>query len=324
MTFDDISTKIKNASIIASAMVVLIHVIEAGCDSSLMVKYGEKGFLSLAVPFFFTVSGYFLMMKLLHGGGYAMEVKKRIRTLVVPYFILSTAYVGMMFVCHEALSPFVKMGDFALGRIGNIWGITTFPNQPTLGALWYVRCLFMLVVLSPLLIWIVRRSKVIATTVLLALFVWNFGMDYLVGDMKFWRLGLSKLGIVYFYLGLYLCCYYPELREFRYEKTLGVICLSLGVATLTLPMMIFGFWLTVPRCRFPRWLTECSFSVYVLHMFTLYLVYAVIKALKLMPYARSVLGVLIVAGLIFVLTVIVTLVFKRYMPRVAHIVLGGR
>lgn len=335
MKTEEVSNKIRNASIICSWMVVMIHVIESGCNYTWVVKYGEKGLFSLAVPFFFMVSGYFLMTHTEERGWWLSALKKRSVTLLIPYFVLSTAYVVMMYGVRELFAPFFKMGPFCLGKIGNIWGITTFPNQPTLGTMWYIRCLVLLVVLSPLMVWVVRKSRMIAFGVLVMLFGWNMVMDYIAGDMKFWRLGLSKLGIFYFYLGLVLRKYYQNLWDVRHKRSMWAVCFMMvgfvlkvpelpWLESFSLPMMLLGFWFAVPMCSFPNWLVSNSFAVYVLHMFVLYVCYAILKALKLVIYAKTILGLVVMGGLVFMLTIGLSILVKRYFPKGASLIFGGR
>lgn len=80
----EVSNKIKNLSFLCSLAVVAIH---CGWDEdSLMKSFFCEGVARIAVPFFFVVSGYFLARHIGEDGWYKQELRKRVASLLIPYF----------------------------------------------------------------------------------------------------------------------------------------------------------------------------------------------------------------------------------------------
>lgn len=76
--------KIANAGLLASLMVVGIHVIGNRAVDSLVKCWDQIsrfGFFRIAVPFFFVCSGYFLALHVEESGWYRTACCKRIKSL---------------------------------------------------------------------------------------------------------------------------------------------------------------------------------------------------------------------------------------------------
>lgn len=152
--------KVVALSYVASFLVVLIHT-RYSTDNPWYHLIVQRGFCDVAVPFFFIVSGYFLMN---HFDGTARwwkgQVLKRLGSLMGPYVLWNIIAV-------IALKP---TGDWLRD-----FGITVI--TPRDSALWYIKSLFCVSVISPLIVLLARffvhsRKRYIVGVVLSLIFLW--------------------------------------------------------------------------------------------------------------------------------------------------------
>ena len=86
---------------LCACMIVLIHcTTRPSLDPNqwqwwVVNLFGADGFCRIAVPYFFVASGFFLVGKIHEGGWYFTAVKKRIRTLLIPFVVW--AFIGIAF-----------------------------------------------------------------------------------------------------------------------------------------------------------------------------------------------------------------------------------
>lgn len=167
----------------------------------------------VAVPLFFMVSGFLLF----YGVGewnnevYVRKIKRRMRSLLVPYLLWITLYIAFVLSLRaysagslEGLwQTFLDMGGFrtywdtTVSGQGyyNWFGCTRPWTGPVLGPMWFVRDLFVLTLLSPAVCRLIRR----------------FGKGYLLTVLflyvsQLWVNvpGLSSTAIWWFSLGAYM------------------------------------------------------------------------------------------------------------------------
>ena len=177
----DLSIKLTAVSFFSACCIVLLHAFENSLKDSapqatawIMVLF-SRVMTSFAVPLFFVISGYLFARKtdFSRAGWYPALLKKRAKTLLVPYVAWCTIYA-----CTYI--PFVVLGNHLAGRnlvfntclrepllsprnILCIYGLD-FPVPPSAGALWYVRNLILLFLLAPLIVPVMKLVSGGATT----------------------------------------------------------------------------------------------------------------------------------------------------------------
>lgn len=340
------SNKISNMGFCCALLVVFIHCYHGPKTvgtSPWMIWYLIRYVLgTIAVPFFFLVSGYFLARHCDEDGWWSVAVKKRFRTLAVPYLIWNAVAFPVL-LCRR----YAENGVFERPTVNDC--LVAFGLRPlSMGAdypLWYVRALCFFVLLSPLLFPLVRKFGKLFLLVLFVLYVCvspghvdtnDFWLESKWRD--FWMFGFSLEGLFYFSVGIFLSIRKVELSRSAYGwlmmgGELGLMRMFLKINGLcdygllipmTIPLVLIGVWGVVPNCKWDNRLVGASFAVYVLHVIIIYIL-KILNPFRLIP-ASDELGVNILVewGLVVTLSLLITLFLRRMMPKISIIAFGGR
>lgn len=168
----------------------------------------------LAVPCFFLFSGYYFFHKVkdFSWSTYKAKVKKRWRTLIIPYLLWNGLFV--LDIILKKIAAFVVKGkplsniavwlqensyhlfwDYAgLGEETNVWGYTIMRYGPIDAPLWFLRDLIVLVLLSPLIYWLVKKGGFLFVSILGMAYVLNLGVPCS---------GFTPNAVFFFSLGAY-------------------------------------------------------------------------------------------------------------------------
>ena len=334
------SRKIQNMGILCAFLVVIIHCrphFGLGTTGWWLEEILENGVTQIAVPFFFAVSG-FMMGRGLQGMGYRNAVQKRIRTLLVP-FALWNALFWLENLIWKNSRALLHGGDisFSFPTLRQIGLLHT--GCPLLSPLWYVRALFVLVVLSPVFVWCLKKFR---WWFLLFLFVVYAAVCpfWPLPDAGAWsefaRVGIFPvLGLFYFSLGLALQEGIVDASKLAISP---VVSLSVGMGLAVLRALfvykalpaaqylgflcvhftLYGLWGLMDDRRWPQWLVANSFGVYLVHKFVLLPVKTYLRP------GRSVATYLIVAVFAFAVSLAMAQLLKRAMPKTSAVLFGGR
>ena len=85
----------------------------------------------------------------------------------------------------------------------------------------------------------------------------------------------------------------------------------------SIPFLIIGFWNAIPDRLWPAAITTSSFPIYLIHMFF----YPIVD---LCCNKNSPVGYIFEFSSVFVLSLIMSIVIRRFLPRFASIAFGGR
>lgn len=124
-----------------------------------------------AVPVFFFISGllFFLSMAQWSRGMYLSKLRRRLRTLLVPFVVWNIIAVFFLLLARhndgKAMLPYLNSHYW----VGLLWdGNRGYPaNVP----LWYVRDLMVMCLLSPVIYWLLSRLRVLPVVTLLAVYL---------------------------------------------------------------------------------------------------------------------------------------------------------
>ena len=334
-----LSRKISNMSTVCSMLVVLLHIgprVEIGSSTWFVDRFFNDGLGRAAVPFFFVASGFFLARHVGEEGWWIRSVRKRVRTLIVPYLFWNLLWLLML--ATVAVSANVWHGRSAFS--GLTMPILDGPfSLPPLVPTWYLRALFLFVVLSPLFVKCLARfgkTTIAVVALLYAAFYRSSGIP-----LGTWRAIPNTLlpleGLVYFLVGMKLAMD-GDHREV--PRRLALVSLGIAIVVtvlrihckadgnvflynhtrfLVVPGFLWLLWAAVPSTPWPQWITSSSIAIYLIHPFVIFwfrkLAHSPIDGF--MPYCACV-----------VLAIIAPIAVKRILllisKNAACLVFGGR
>lgn len=327
-----LSDRFRNMSFVCAVMVVAIHLTHgmAGWGRWYDSLY-RHGVGRMAVPFFFLASGYFLACKVVGVSGFRTAIRKRIRTLFVPYLLWQLIWVAWLCLCVGA-NVMRTGGAFSQYWLYQGWSNLSllglhYGQYPAMGLLWYVRALLLLVVISPVLFFLVRRFGAWSLLLLYALelagAIWSMPWN-VIGML------LPMQAVFFFGAGCYLCdrralLVQPMPRAWLLVVVGFLLCL-LKVYTgggalvhIAAPFLIVGVWQIMGHVTISRKLTDNSFALYLIHPFVLVCWQMVIGRSR-----QSVL--LLILEFVFALVSSFGIIFllRRFFPKITNVLLGGR
>ena len=349
-TEQETSSKIAVMSLICACLVALSHVAwnsKFGSGSWWFVRLTRFGICCMAVPFFFTVSGYFLSRHFDEKGWWRREVGKRFFTLAVPYLLWSALFFAFAKIGFAVLNAPENGFFFALGHSAtnfkHILGLD-FLGPPFLTPLWYVRALFILILFSPLVAAATRRR--LGWLSVIGLFVAYYVVSPHRNGLRsssvnhFFYYGISLFGAAYFCLGVMLRrTGIPVATRLR-DRALGVFLFCAGVGLVVfrtycissrkgdplsllcfaIPLLVSGMWLALPAGKWPTWMMSLSFPIYVMHFFVTF----ALDGFMRVHGNKSIPAMMAAAAAAVVLPTAAAILIRRFWPCLSSVLFGGR
>lgn len=316
-----------------------------------------NGLFRFRIPMLFAISGY--LFALTDARPFGERIKKRLRTLLVPYLLWSAFGIGLTWCLEQGSVTSEAVRAAHLGPFGGhpivqyswnefliTWLVSPIPFQ-----LWFIRCLLMYNALYPLLLKAVLKIPKIWFPIATFLWLSMFAVPLLEGE-----------GLLFFSLGIYV-----QKRSFNLEqpptlfrrrldlpsvagawialcsvKTLlafygtqwmgdGVFIVLLLLHKLAVVLGLFVCWYgldgVVQWCMARRWFVWCSSFSFMLYAFHVPLVnYALQPAFVLMsgvPYYRLLLYVALPL-LLIACSIALGAALRRFARPVYAVLTGGR
>ena len=349
-----LSNKLRNMSFVCACFVAVMHIRPVFQESTIswyVKQFIELGVTYISLPFFFAASGFFLAGNYLTSekitNAYFAAIEKRLASLLAPYFLWMLLWWFMTLIVPSACQ-YLKYGTFHISLPISYTGWAKILGLSPLGitnlsVLWFVRNLMFLVLLSPVIFMVLRRFGMCFLVPLFALYVMTYPWPERLfprnlGDLLFFNGLPSLVGFFWFSLGMALRI---KTIHVSISRRSIVLCMILGLVLSglraafvlqgrSLPVAACGFasmccylysvWGIMPDAAWPKWLVTCSFPIYLMHKFVLYVSNLVVANLggdSLFSYGLESLfgcGMPIVAALFL----------RKYFPRIASIAFGGR
>lgn len=162
----------------------------------------------IAVPLFFFISGFLFFKKgTFDFALYKKKLKSRIHTVLIPYLLWNIIYfviLGIMqlikpdtlVILHKHIADF-KWQDYLwiFWDISQITGLADDQRACLVGAFWFLQCLFVLFLLSPIIYYIIKYLRHFTLLIVGVLYFTDF-----IPEMP----GIQCNAIVYYMLGAYL------------------------------------------------------------------------------------------------------------------------
>lgn len=235
------------------------------------------GICSMCVPLFFMISGYlFFVNTEWSRTAYYRKLKKRYRTLLVPYIIFIILALFIFGVFQQLMPNLVSEGktpiaDYGIREYAEAFWMYNNSGIPFVAPLWFVRDLMVLCVLTPFIYFIVRYCRIVGEIILLVmyfcripymgdLFFFTIGAYFAINDFDFGQL-FSKWKLVWLVYPLVLIVD-ALTKDCFYTKELHKITIIFGVITF-----VGLAWRFVKKRGnvMPVYLSSATFFVYAAH-----------------------------------------------------------
>lgn len=303
----------------------------------------------IAVPLFFFISGFLFFYKTtdFNASAYTQKLKKRFRTLFIPYVSWNAIYILIYFLAQTFASSFLSgKNKFVVDYSVTDWLYAFWDTTPINGitypinlSLWFIRDLMVIVCLSPVIYFVVRKLKIYSVIALgilwicdlwfnvlgfssVAVFFFSFGAYFSIHNKNF----IVEMKPLYYIAGiLYPIIVVVELYFFRenwlwigYLHKVGVI---LGIITA---FSVSGYFLSKKILKENVFLANSSFFIYAYHILPLTIVVRIL--FKFIPLSEMSLVVLYVVSPTIVILVGLFLyyILKKLLPNFTSIITGGR
>ena len=301
-----------------------------------------------AVPIFFLISGYlFFKEQSFCLVLYYQKLKKRFSTLLIPYVCWNIIYLiiiaflqsispDFLFILHKRIADF-SFTDY-LWIFWDISKITGMPDDQSaciVGAFWFLQCLFVMCIISPLIYMLMKVFRHLFPLLLLIVYFSN-----IVPTMP----GIHPQAFFYFSLGSYLSFYNINFLYYikKYIPLSSVILLVLLFILyfndnlrlyhfFELMMIAFIFYLVNYLVIEKKWQIDHSLVSSVFFTFGVHRLFtaAILRlSSSVVPYIPN--GILLYVYYVLCVAISVVLsvysyrLLKMMMPRAAIILNGGK
>lgn len=338
---DEESERIRILKFWFCIMVVFIHSYVVEEPSWLYgIEYIISGpIASCAVPTFFFLSAVFLFRK---DFSYRENVIKKVKSLVVPYFIINTFWVCVMLIAQniEATSVLFSGENKVITEWNWIDWLDAFlgvkTGKPLVFPLWYLRDLMLLNLTAPIIKWMIDKAPRIVLILLGIVMLFNIQTNLTI---------INQCSIVYFSLGYYFVKYGLHFSDIKIKPVVismiyGVsICLYylwknsefvhiINIIVIICGAIFFYVCTTNLRCekikKFVLRISPYGFTVYLFHELSMVCLIKVL--LKLMPDGSfSLLLIYFGAPIIIIVgSILFCVLMEKYAPLIYEIVTGNR
>lgn len=316
---------------------VLIEPVEAAREGMFFVAFFiellSHQIVAPCVPLFFFISGYLFFLKFgdkFNVSDYGIQLKKRVRTLLIPYLFWNLVVIGCFAFLHKCLPSLINPAfnnvyQFSLLELcRSFWD---FPGgQPICYQFWFLRDLLEAVILSPIIFWLVKYGRFYLMAVLIVLYIYNPALYPHQMMLTFFTLGASFAVHKYDFVQMsrkMVCWAAPLFLLLILLASIEPMCGCRGGSTVT--GAILYVWLASKVSIRNNKLGECGFFVYAFHGFPILILSRILVAI-LHPSTTIMWLVCYVLCfmIIVILSIVLYFVMKKFFPKFTAVITGGR
>lgn len=298
----------------------------------------------IAVPLFFIISGFlFFNGSSFTIESYAYKIKKRVKTLLIPYIFWNLLSLVLFFLQQSLLSDYSSgnkklivdwtISDYVMA-FWNMNMVNAIDNPfPICSQFWFIRDLMVVMILSPIVYFFVKRLRIFSILILGAFYICGYWFDVV---------GFSITALFFFSAGAYFSIFkknmvtvakqlFPVSAVF-YILTTVILCLSeftwykiniiigiffaIGLSSILIEKSI---------CKTNTFLSKASFFIFAYHMILLPLgKKMVFKLISPESDLTITMFYFLLPISIIAIGVCCYYVLRRYFPVVTGVISGGR
>lgn len=339
--------------------VVFIHTIllEVIINGNLLVSEGEfpihdlichvisGGLAQIAVPLFYFISGFLFFY---HSDFslriYGQKLKKRVRTLLVPYLFWNIVVFLLTLATQLLLSSMTSGRHKLIVDYNWMDWLNLFWNyakgMPVCYQFWFIRDLMIVCLFTPIIYWIIKYGKVYGILLLGGLWMFNLwpsvtGLSVTAFFFFSWgawfgihrrdftesfhslRWGAACLYIVLLTISTWL--WHSQITDYPFVHKVGIIVGIVAVVSWT----AYGF--ERKQLHASTFLAGSAFFVYAYHgmLITLIIKYWV-KLLSPHSEWTMIIGYFLIPTVIVVLGIALYALLRKYFPAFTAVITGGR
>lgn len=238
-----LSEKIKVLSVISVIAVLYLHAKFAESSQWIIVDLIQNLINDLcrfAVPTFFIISGY-LFFKDVGTVDTIQKIIKRVKTILLPYFLWCTVFILVIAFCTLFADSNTQYFELLEKRRYLAFVSYVYIDPPAAFHLWYLRDLFILFCLSPLLNIVLKKSPILIFIVAVgadlfgyytyeadALLYYSLGAFYAINKRYPFSLLPPQTSILFILIGVIMLSVNVHISNFSFSW-LGVLSLTIGV-----------------------------------------------------------------------------------------------
>jgi peptidoglycan/LPS O-acetylase OafA/YrhL len=302
------------------------------------------GIARIAVPLFFAISGFLFFRNF--GNKYEMyinKVKSRTKTLLVPYLLYSFICILYYYIMHsipltaQYFQSSKPLPDYSFIEFLQAWLLNPIPGQ-----LWFIRDLFIFVILSPIFYYVIKKLGFVAVVIIGLLWLFT-GTKDLAGDTLFAK---NIEGVLFFALGGYFTITKSDLKyDVKSPASwLFVWLVVLGIKTwctvyehqrfvpLHRVSILLGFcvlWLSYPMLNnlcgnFLYSLSKYAFAIFLFHRPMIQVFRRAAQMLADNNGLVLLVGYFCVVFLSILISVLLAFILNKTVPKFYNVLVGSR
>ena len=318
----ELSYKITYINYVMTIMIVFLHsLIETNYDILIHLSNFIRTVCDMAVPMFFVISS-FLLFK--NKNKYYLKIKKRLKTLLIPYFIWSTIFYVIYLVLSyiPMFSKFLNSNYIVFSVNDMLSAIFSCRYVPQF---WYIRILFYIVLVSFIFnILLEKGMKKTSLLIVIGLFVLNYFINLPTVNIITW---LPLFWVVAWYTYFYESKIYELFSNKSQYKSIIIffiiIFLALIISKFDIysnmyytwrmisPLLIIIFFKNLNLKKEIKWRHKQSFYIFTLH----YFIINFIKKILIINIGENVISVVLIYIITVLITIIICLLFARLIQK---------
>lgn len=301
----------------------------------------------IAVPSFFFISGFLFYYKIniFTRNEYIKKLKKRFKSLLIPYLFWNLAVLFLVFLSQMFLSSMLSGNNKLITDYTSMDWLNIFWNYkmgyPICYQFWFIRDLIIVVLFTPIIYYYIKFTKIYGIILLGILWIFNiwfnvvsfsiisffffsFGAWFSINKRDFTIDFMSlRWGAIFIYIVLLILntlLWYNKITDYYFFNK---ICTIIGMI-VTISWTAFG--LKNNKIKSNAFLAGSSFFVYAYHGMPIALLIKFYMKLTA-PYISEwtmVIGYFFIPFIIAFIGVGIYSVLHKYMPSFCALITGGR